>query len=62
MRVLPLNKYCEIEGIEPVAVKRRVQIGMWRMGKEVIKLKGFRHLFVDIDAVERFMRDPKNQR
>ncbi|ALR91715.1 hypothetical protein [Vibrio alginolyticus] len=62
MNVLPLKKYCELEGTKPAAVKRRIQLGIWKLGREVLKIDGFRQLFVDTEAVDRYLRDPKNHR
>ncbi len=61
MNILPIMKYCELEGVSENAVRRRIQKGMWRMNVEVIKVKGYQTLFVDLDAVERHIRDPKNR-
>lgn len=61
MNVLPLKKYCEVEGITTEAVKKRVREGVWKMGREVLRIKGFKTLFVDVEAVEQFFRDAKNQ-
>ena len=58
--VVPLKKYCLEEGITTEAVKKRVREGIWQMGREVIKVKGFRGLFIDTDATDRYLRDPKN--
>lgn len=61
MNILPLKEYCKVEGITADAVRHRLHDGRWRLGREVLRIRGFKNLYVDIEAVERFFRDPKNQ-
>ncbi|WP_045406749.1 hypothetical protein [Vibrio jasicida] len=60
MNVIPLRVYCELEGVEAEAIRKRIQKGLWRQGKEVLLINGLRGYYIDVDAVERWMRDPKN--
>ena len=59
--VIPLSKYCEMEGTSKDAIKKRIRNGVWRMGQEVIRLRGISELQVDLEAVDRWKRNPTNQ-
>ncbi|MFM2620361.1 hypothetical protein [Vibrio owensii] len=60
MAVITLKKYCELEGVTPDAIKKRIREGIWKIGREVLRIKGWRTLMIDTDAVDAFFRDPKN--
>lgn len=61
MKIVTIKRYSEIEGITTDAIKKRIREGVWKIRREVKRIKGFRTLFVDTEAVERFFRDTKNQ-
>ncbi len=61
MRVVPLEAYCTAMKLEKSAIYGRLNRGTWRIGHEVIKTKGVKGLFVDLDAVDEWFRNPLNQ-
>ena len=62
MNVIPLREYCDLEGVGANTIRRRIQRGVWREGHEVLLIKGLKGYYVDVEAVERWMRDPKNHK
>ncbi len=61
MRIIPLTKYCEITGLTRSAILARINRGTWRVGKEILKLKGIKEYHVDTKAVDSWMLNPTNQ-
>lgn len=56
MEVITLNKYCELSGDTPAAVRSRIDRGTWQRGIHVIKLKGVKQLYVDTKAIDEWAR------
>lgn len=54
--VVPLSKYCEISGEEEKTVVRRIERGVWQIGKEVCKMSGVRERWIDLTEVEKWAR------
>ena len=55
--VVPLSKYCEISGEEKKAVERRIDRGIWQIGKQVCKVHGVRERWIDLNEVEKWARN-----
>lgn len=53
---IPLSTYCQLFGESPDAVDKRIQRGLWRQGKEYLKIAGVRERWVDLDAISEWAR------
>ena len=54
-KVLPQRVYCEQNNITIELVKKRLQTGIWRMGAEVLEIKGAGR-FIDTEATDSWAR------
>ncbi|WP_105190011.1 hypothetical protein [Pseudoalteromonas sp. T1lg48] len=55
-KLVPLSKYCELSGEKRKAVERRIERGIWAYGEQVLKIKGVRERWIDLAAVEAWVR------
>lgn len=55
--VIPLELYCTVFNDSTEAIKKRLHRGTWVMGVQVHKPKGQNKLWVDLEGVEKWVRD-----
>ncbi len=60
MKVIPLSKYCEITGLKKESILKRLERGIWRLGVQVLKLRGIKEYHIDTEAVDKWARDKQN--
>ncbi len=57
METVPLKKYCEISGESLDAVKARIDRGYWAEGTHFHKIRNVRERWIDMKAVEKWVRN-----
>jgi len=57
LRTVPLDKYCELSGESPDTVRQRIKRGIWVKGVHAIKPPHIRDLWIDLEAVEKWIRN-----
>jgi len=60
LSVVPLSKYCEISGENPDTVKRRIERGVWVLGRQVCKMQHVKERWIDLDEVDKWARNGGN--
>ena len=60
LRTVPLTKYCELSGEDIETVRQRIKRGHWVKGVHAIKPPHIRELWIDLEAVERWIRNGGN--
>ena len=60
LRTVPLTKYCELSGEDIESVRTRIKRGTWVKGIHAFKTDGVRELWIDLEAVERWIRNGGN--
>ena len=60
LRTVPLTKYCELSGEDIESVRKRIKRGTWVKGIHAFKTDGVRELLIDLEAVERWIRNGGN--
>ncbi len=53
---LPLSAYCDAYHDTPAAVDKRIREGIWMMGVHIHRVSGFRERWVDLDAINAWVR------
>ena len=53
---IPLSKYCELYGESKDAIDKRLQRGIWKVGRELRTIPGVRERWVDLEAVTQWVR------
>lgn len=56
LRTVPLTKYCEMSGEKPDTVRKRIDRGIWAKGKQALKHPKIKELWIDLEAVEEWIR------
>lgn len=62
MQCLPLKTYCKESGETIAAVKARIEKGIWVEGVHFHKVKQVRERWIDLKAVEEWVRNGGNSR
>nr|WP_282765457.1 hypothetical protein [Alteromonas macleodii] len=57
LRTVPLTKYCELSGEDIETVRQRIKRGHWVKGVHAIKPPHIRELWIDLEAVEQWIRN-----
>ena len=57
LRTAPIAKYCELSGESPETVRKRIKRGHWVKGIHAIKPPHIRELWIDLEAVEQWIRN-----
>ncbi len=57
LSVVPIAKYCELSGEKPDAVKRRIERGIWTVGKQVCKVAHVKERWIDLEEVDKWARN-----
>lgn len=60
LRTVPLTKYCELSGEDIDSVRQRLKRGTWVKGIHAFKAEGVRELWIDLEAVEQWVRNGGN--
>ena len=60
LRTVPIAKYCELSGESPETVRKRIKRGHWVKGIHAIKPPHIRELWIDLEAVEQWIRNGGN--
>lgn len=55
VRTLPLSAYCKMMGLSRETINRRVERGIWQLGKQVIKVGGSKERYVDLKEIDEWV-------
>jgi hypothetical protein len=61
LSVVPLQKYCEISGEHRKAVERRIERGIWQVGKQALKIERIKERWIDLNEVEKWAREASSR-
>ena len=56
VRTIPLSRYVQETGETSQCVQKRLERGVWAIGKHVLQVKGVRERWIDLDEVEKWAR------
>lgn len=53
---IPISAYCITTGETVEAINKRVQRGVWREGRQVLKVDGVKERWIDLTEVSKWAR------
>lgn len=60
MECVPLKKYCEESGESILAIRARIERGIWIEGVHYYKVSNVRERWIDKKAIEKWVRNRGN--
>lgn len=60
MNVRTISAYCAEFGETKISVEKRIENGVWLEGKQWFKVKGSKQRWIDLEGVEKWVRNGGN--